>query len=112
MSGESSSVDINVCSKWQNSLSDLIKEYEPRSIFNSDKTGLFFKCLPEKTFTFKKEKCQGEVNYFTDCKHGRLRKDYSCRHRKICKTSVFQGHKLNLYQIPLKQEGMDDQRTL
>ncbi|GFW82733.1 tigger transposable element-derived protein 6 [Trichonephila clavipes] len=59
MCGESSSVDINVCSKWQNSLSDLIKEYEPRNIFNTDETGLFFKCLPEKTFTFKKEKCHG-----------------------------------------------------
>ncbi|GFU89746.1 tigger transposable element-derived protein 4 [Trichonephila clavipes] len=41
MCGESSSVDINVCSKWQNSLSDLIKEYEPRNIFNTDETGLF-----------------------------------------------------------------------
>ncbi|GFW03156.1 tigger transposable element-derived protein 4 [Trichonephila clavipes] len=59
MCGESSSVDINVCSKWQNSLSDLIKEYEPRNIFNTDEIGLFFKCLPEKTFTFKKEKCHG-----------------------------------------------------
>ncbi|GFT18925.1 tigger transposable element-derived protein 6 [Trichonephila clavipes] len=59
MCRESSSVDINVCSKWQNSLSDLIKEYEPRNIFNTDETGLFFKCLPEKTFTFKKEKCHG-----------------------------------------------------
>ncbi|GFX06753.1 tigger transposable element-derived protein 4 [Trichonephila clavipes] len=49
---ESSSVDINVFSKWQNSLSDLIKEHEPRNIFNTDETGLFFKCLPEKTFTF------------------------------------------------------------
>ncbi|GFW04236.1 tigger transposable element-derived protein 4 [Trichonephila clavipes] len=57
MCGESSSVDINVCSKRQNSLSDLIKEHEPRNIFNTDETGLFFKCLPEKTFTFKKEKC-------------------------------------------------------
>ncbi|GFY01538.1 tigger transposable element-derived protein 6 [Trichonephila clavipes] len=56
---ESSSVDINVCSKWQSSLSDLIKEYEPRNIFNTDETGLFFKRLPEKTFTFKKEKCHG-----------------------------------------------------
>ncbi|GFY15329.1 tigger transposable element-derived protein 6 [Trichonephila clavipes] len=46
-------------SEWQNSLSDLIKEYEPRNIFNTDETGLFFKCLPEKTFTFKKEKCHG-----------------------------------------------------
>ncbi|GFX12720.1 tigger transposable element-derived protein 6 [Trichonephila clavipes] len=57
MCRESSSVDINVCSKWQNSLSDLIKEYESRNIFNTDETGLFFKCLPEKAFTFKKEKC-------------------------------------------------------
>ncbi|GFT74987.1 tigger transposable element-derived protein 6 [Trichonephila clavipes] len=56
---ESSSVDINVCSKRQNSLSDLIKEYEPRNIFNTDEIGLFFKCLPEKTFIFKKEKCHG-----------------------------------------------------
>ncbi|GFU01880.1 uncharacterized protein TNCV_1523771 [Trichonephila clavipes] len=59
MCGESLSVGINVCSKWQNSLSDLIKEYEPRNIFNTDETGLFFKCLTEKTFTFKKEKCHG-----------------------------------------------------
>ncbi|GFV92772.1 tigger transposable element-derived protein 6 [Trichonephila clavipes] len=59
MCGESSSVDLNVYSKWQNSLSDLIKEYEPRNIFNTDETGFFFKCLPEKTFTFKKEKCHG-----------------------------------------------------
>ncbi|GFU84010.1 tigger transposable element-derived protein 6 [Trichonephila clavipes] len=59
MHGESLSVDINICSKWQNSLSDLIKEYKPRNIFNMDGTGLFFKCLPEKTFTFKKEKCHG-----------------------------------------------------
>ncbi|GFS96812.1 tigger transposable element-derived protein 4 [Trichonephila clavipes] len=59
MCGESSSVDINVYSKWQNSLSDLIKEYEPRNIFNTDETGFFFKCLPEKTFTLKKEKCRG-----------------------------------------------------
>ncbi|GFS70209.1 tigger transposable element-derived protein 6 [Trichonephila clavipes] len=59
MCGENLSVDINVCSKWQNSLLDLIKEHEPRNIFNTDETGLFFKCLPEKTFTFKKEKCHG-----------------------------------------------------
>ncbi|GFX23353.1 uncharacterized protein TNCV_4936681 [Trichonephila clavipes] len=45
---ESTSVDINVCSKWQNSLSDQIKEYEPRNIYNMDETGIFFKCSPEK----------------------------------------------------------------
>ncbi|GFT74815.1 retrovirus-related Pol polyprotein from transposon 297 [Trichonephila clavipes] len=56
MCGESSSVDINVCSKWQNSLSDLIKEYEPRNIFSTDETGLFFKCLPEKNIYIQKRK--------------------------------------------------------
>ncbi|GFX89195.1 uncharacterized protein TNCV_20911 [Trichonephila clavipes] len=45
MLGECSGVDINVCSKWQNSLSDLIKKYEPRKIFNTDETRLFFKCF-------------------------------------------------------------------
>ncbi|GFW32801.1 tigger transposable element-derived protein 4 [Trichonephila clavipes] len=118
ISGESSSVDINVCSKWQNSLSDLIKECEPRKIFNTDETGYFFKCLPEKTFTFKKEKCHGG-------KHSKERltilltvnMDGSEKITPlvigiICKTSVFQGHKLVHYEIPLKQEGMNDHRTL
>ncbi|GFX45015.1 tigger transposable element-derived protein 4 [Trichonephila clavipes] len=114
MCGKSSSVDINVCSEWQNSLSDLIKECEPRNIFNTDETGLFFKCLPEKTFIFTKEKCHGgkhSKERLTILHAGRLRKGYSSRHRKICKTSVFQGHKLVPYQIPLKLEGMDDHRT-
>ncbi|GFY36228.1 hypothetical protein TNCV_4846001 [Trichonephila clavipes] len=31
---------------------------------------------------------------------------------KSAKTSVFQGHKLVPYQIPLKEEGTDDPRTL
>ncbi|GFW89173.1 uncharacterized protein TNCV_2686061 [Trichonephila clavipes] len=60
MCGESSNVDINVCSKWQNSLPDLIKEYEPRNIFNTDETGLSFKCLPGKKFTFKKKNSMEE----------------------------------------------------
>ncbi|GFV68422.1 tigger transposable element-derived protein 6 [Trichonephila clavipes] len=57
--GESSSVDINVCSKWQNSLSDLIKEYEPRNIFNIMKPDSFSSVFHKKTFAFKKEKCHG-----------------------------------------------------
>ncbi|GFX49369.1 uncharacterized protein TNCV_3664821 [Trichonephila clavipes] len=60
MCGESLSVYINVCSKWQNSLSDLIKEYEPRNIFNMDETGLFFKCLPEKHLHSKKKNAMEE----------------------------------------------------
>ncbi|GFT11970.1 uncharacterized protein TNCV_725751 [Trichonephila clavipes] len=62
MCGESSSFDINVYSKWQNSLSDLIKEYEPRNIFNTDETGLFFKCLPKKKHLHSKKKNAMEEN--------------------------------------------------
>ncbi|GFY09940.1 uncharacterized protein TNCV_3699021 [Trichonephila clavipes] len=54
------SVDFNVCSKWQNSLSDLIKEYEPRNISYTDETGLFFKCLPEKHLHSKKKNAMEE----------------------------------------------------
>jgi len=57
--GESSSVDDNVCSEWHRKLSTLLKNYEPRNVFNTDETALFFKCLPDKTFTFKEEKCHG-----------------------------------------------------
>ncbi|XP_008189539.1 tigger transposable element-derived protein 4-like [Acyrthosiphon pisum] len=59
MCGESSSVDDNVCSEWHRKLSTLLKNYEPRNMFNTDETALFFKCLPDKTFTFKEEKCHG-----------------------------------------------------
>ncbi|GFU73302.1 uncharacterized protein TNCV_4731191 [Trichonephila clavipes] len=46
-----------------------------------------------KTFTLKK-KCYGgkhSKERLTILLAGRLRKDYSSRHRKICKNSVFQG---------------------
>lgn len=33
--------------------------YEPDDIYNADETALFFKSLPDKTFTFKGEKCHG-----------------------------------------------------
>lgn len=57
--GESSSVNVGVCSDWHTKLSSIIEDYEPRNIFNTDETGLFFKCMPDKTFTFKDEKCHG-----------------------------------------------------
>lgn len=41
---------------------ELIEGYEPKDIFNIDETGLFFKCMPNKTLTFKGEKCSGRKN--------------------------------------------------
>lgn len=57
--GESASVDESVCSNWKIDLKGLLDNYEPRNIFNTDETGLFFKCLPEKTLNFQSEKCHG-----------------------------------------------------
>jgi len=53
MCGESSSIGDNVCSEWHHTLSTLLKNYEPQNVLNTDETALFFKCLPDKTFTFK-----------------------------------------------------------
>lgn len=57
--GESGSVNDAVCLDWYSKLKTLIANYDPRDIFNTDETGLFFKCLPDKTLTFKDEKCHG-----------------------------------------------------
>ncbi|XP_046976413.1 tigger transposable element-derived protein 6-like [Vanessa cardui] len=57
--GESKSVDQGVCNQWTEDLPNLLEGYEPDDIYNADETALFFKCLPDKTFTFKGEKCHG-----------------------------------------------------
>ena len=57
--GESESVDDVVCLDWHGKLKTLIENYHARDIFNTDETGQFFKCLPDKTLTFKDEKCHG-----------------------------------------------------
>ncbi|XP_046750601.1 tigger transposable element-derived protein 6-like [Diprion similis] len=57
--GESASVNDDVCSEWKTKLKLLLKDYEPQDVFNADDTALFYKCLPDKTLTFKNEKCRG-----------------------------------------------------
>ena len=57
--GESASVDISICSQWIDTLNKLLDGYDARNIFNTDETGLFYKCLPDRTLTFKDEKCHG-----------------------------------------------------
>lgn len=56
--GLSGSVDA-VCLDWQGKLKTLIENYDARDISNTDETGLSFQCLPDKTLTFKDEKCHG-----------------------------------------------------
>lgn len=58
--GESASVDTAVTDNWkENELPKIIEDFEPHNIFNADETGLFYKCLPDKTFALQSESCHG-----------------------------------------------------
>lgn len=60
--GESAAVPEDVCIEWKEKLLELIENYESRDVFNADETGLFFKCLPDRTLSFMNEKCHGGKN--------------------------------------------------
>ena len=36
-----------------------MERYSPEDIYNVDETGLFYKLLPDRTYTFKGENCHG-----------------------------------------------------
>ena len=57
MNGESAKVDDQVVQDWFTKLQDLIKDYAPEDRYNADETGLFYKCLPSKTFNISGQKC-------------------------------------------------------
>lgn len=74
--GESGAVDQVSAAEWMASLDPILEEYEARNIFNADETGLFFKCMPDRTFAYKGDACfggkkkQGTSHSFGWCKHG------------------------------------------
>jgi hypothetical protein len=56
--GESAGVDRNVVSDWlTNRLPEILKDYEPKNIWNADETGLFWRLQPKKTMRIKGETC-------------------------------------------------------
>ena len=58
--GEAEFVDRNGVDEWQtNCLPALLKQFKTEDIFNADETGLFYRCLPDKTQVFKNDKCAG-----------------------------------------------------
>ncbi|XP_029730316.2 tigger transposable element-derived protein 4-like [Aedes albopictus] len=58
--GESAAVDTSMAKNWMtNVLPEIIREYEAKDIYNADETGLFYKCLPDKTYAFQSETCHG-----------------------------------------------------
>lgn len=60
ISGESAAVSEVDCEHYRtNVLPSLLKEYDSNDIFNADEFGLFFKCTPDRTMTFKGDSCHG-----------------------------------------------------
>ena len=60
VSGEEKSVSEEVIRPWLDlTLPELLSQYAPESIYNVDETGLYYKLRPDKTLTFKGEKCSG-----------------------------------------------------
>lgn len=59
--GEQKSVNVSSdqMEEWQRILSVLLKEYKPDDIYNADKTGLFYRLLPDRTLEFKNVDCHG-----------------------------------------------------
>ena len=37
-------------------LTPLLMQYEPQDVYNADETSLYYKCLPDRTYTFKHER--------------------------------------------------------
>ncbi|XP_060577389.1 tigger transposable element-derived protein 4-like [Ruditapes philippinarum] len=60
LSGEGASVDNSQTENWmQSKLPSLIKDYEPKNVYNIDETGVFYKMTPNKTLEVKGTKCFG-----------------------------------------------------
>lgn len=57
--GESAGVNEEAADAWKDELVKIIEKTPAKNIFNADETGLFFKCTPDKTMTFKGERCSG-----------------------------------------------------
>ena len=83
---EAKSVDQNGVDEWQtNCLPALLKQFKAEDIFSANETGLFYRCLPDRTHVFKNDKCAG----------GKLSKE----RLTVLVTASMAGEKLSLLVI-------------
>ena len=59
--GEENYVDTGSeqMAEWHRTLIMILKKYDPKNVYNTDETGVFFRCLPDKTLEFKDLDCHG-----------------------------------------------------
>ena len=59
--GEAGAVDLQPFFEWQQQVfHPLLRQFSTEDVFNLDETGLFWRLLPNKTMSFKGERCTGE----------------------------------------------------
>ena len=59
ITGEGTSVDLVRVTDWKQTITEILGNYTEDNIYNADETALFFKCLPDRTYAFKGDKCIG-----------------------------------------------------
>ena len=61
ISGGRASVTIEMTAPWnETTLRTLLSNYKLEDIFNADEFGLFYQCLPSKTYHLPREKRSGD----------------------------------------------------
>ena len=57
-----SAVTGHMTAQWNEAnLPTLLSNYKLENIFNADKFGMFYQCLPSKTYYLSGEKCSGNL---------------------------------------------------
>ena len=60
IAGEEGSVSEEMLHDWTSrQLPDFLEKFSPDDIFNANETGIFWKCLPDKSLSLKGERCSG-----------------------------------------------------
>lgn len=59
ISGEAADANPEDVNQFVENLPSMLIGYQPEDIYNADESGLFFRALPDRTLTFKSEKCTG-----------------------------------------------------
>ena len=59
VTGEDGEVNAETLESWAKRLPEIVKGYELKDIWNADKTGLFWRALPDKPLSVKKGRCKG-----------------------------------------------------
>ena len=58
VSGESKAVTPEIVAGWNETIIPiLLSNYDLENIYNADEFGLFYQCLPDKSYQLKTEKC-------------------------------------------------------